>query len=152
MRPSALTSARARLIARAGLLCALASPAWASSASVSFPVRITLNQTGGGGAGSLPAAADPPASGMCINQALSQATRATVTVVCSTNQFVSIAPLPGAPYIGTHGGAYRYLLTPATLGPDDGPDWQAGTGTITTLQILHIKRSQWDITEIQISY
>ncbi len=131
MRPRHFTGARAGLIARAGLLCALASRAWASSASVSFPVNITLNQAGGGG-GAPPAVAKTPASGMCVNQALSQAARATVTVVCSTNQFVSIAPLPGAPYIGTHGGAFRYVLTPATLGPEDGPDWQAGTGTITT--------------------
>jgi hypothetical protein len=150
MHPCDPKTAVARLMACAGLLFAPVLPAAASSATASFPVSITLSNPSAGG---VPPMVNVPANATCVNQALSHAAHATVTVVCSTNQFVSIAPLPGAPYIGTHGGALRYALTPGKpLQPDGDLAWQVGTGTVTTLQVERRKWDLWDITEIQISY
>lgn len=150
MRPRNPKTAVAKLIACAALLWAPVVPALAGSATPSFPVNITLNSPAAGGAPAQPAAT-APAGGICVNQALSRAAHATVTVVCTVNQFVNIAPAPGMPYLGTHGGAYRYLLTQAAFLPDDDV-WEAGTGTVTTLQIVPRKHTRWDIAEIQISY
>ncbi|NJS35282.1 MAG: hypothetical protein HC765_00765 [Brachymonas sp.] len=43
--------------------------------------------------------------GICISSSLSQVTNAIVRVTCQGNQFVSIEPQPGRPFVGTHGGA-----------------------------------------------
>ena len=75
-------------------------------------------------------------SALCVSQSLSQSTGALVQVVCSTGQFVSIGPRPGAPFAGVHGGAFSYYLNPA-------PDFQLegsrsvmqGTGTVTEYRV-----------------
>lgn len=56
-----------------------------------------------------------PAVGICTSQALSVATGALVRVACSSSQFVGIEPAPGQPFVGVHGGAYRYSLRQAPL-------------------------------------
>jgi hypothetical protein len=130
----------------------LAAPALAGTATGQFPVRITLANPLYANAPAGAAAGAAATGAFCVNQALSQATQATVTVVCSTNQFVSIQPVPGASFLGTDAGAYRFLLRPDVYAQPADLTWQAGMGTITTLQIVRKKRSQWEITEIQISY
>ncbi len=152
MRPRRPHRTPARLVACAGLLIGCAGPAQAGTASAQFPVRITLTNPLYANAPAGAAAGAAVAGSFCVNQALSQATQATVTVTCSTNQFVSIQPVPGTSFLGTDGGAYRFLLPPNVYAQPADLTWQAGTGTITTLQIVRKKRSQWEITEIQISY
>jgi len=80
---------------------------------------------------------DPGKSALCVSQSLSQATGALVQVICSTGQFVSIGPRPGAPFAGVHGGAFTYYLNPS-------PDFQLdgsrsvmqGTGTVTEYRVF----------------
>lgn len=52
--------------------------------------------------------ASPAAAGVCISQTLSEKNGATVRVVCESGQFVSISPLPGGRFAGSHGGAYSF--------------------------------------------
>jgi hypothetical protein len=93
------------------LLAALAAtsvPALGGSSSSTVPVNITLTT---GLAPPLPQPqppVTPPASGVCTSASLSESTGAVVRVVCSSGQFVSISPNPGAPFVGTHGGAYDF--------------------------------------------
>ncbi len=152
MRRSRPHGRHARLIACAGLLCALAAPAQAGSATGQFPVRITLTHPLYAGASIGAPAGAPVGGGYCVNQAMSQATQATVTVVCSTNQFVSIQTAPGGSFLGTDAGAFRFMLRPGVYAQPSDLTWQAGMGTITSLQVVRKKRDPWEITEIQISY
>jgi hypothetical protein len=94
-------------------LCLLAAsaaaslPALGGSSSGTVPVNITLTT----GLPPLPQPqppVTPPASGVCTSASLSESTGATVRVVCSSGQFVSISPNPAAPFVGTHGGAYDF--------------------------------------------
>jgi hypothetical protein len=147
-----LLQRRSRLIACGGLLWALAAPALAGSATGQFPVQITLANPlfAGTPAGT---AGGPAIGSFCINQAMSQATQATVTVVCSTNQFVSIQPIPGSAFVGVpNGGAYRFLLKPDMLAAPNEQSWPAGTGTVTTMEVSRVKHGKWEIEEIQINY
>jgi len=138
-----------RLIACAGLLSLTTAAAYAGTAGSTFPVNITLNN---------PLAGIPTAPaivsnyGFCINQSLSRATNAVVTVTCSNNQFVSIQPMPNAPLLGSHGGAHRLMLHSFTNSRFEDITWSEGSGTITTMQISHKKRQQWEIMEVQVSY
>ena len=92
--------------------------------SGTFRVNISVNDVAGN-------------SALCVSQSLSQATGALVQVVCSTGQFVSIGPRPGAPFAGVHGGAFTYYLSSA-------PDFQLnssrsvmqGTGTVTEFRVF----------------
>lgn len=138
-----------------GLLCLLPA-AYAGSANSTFPVNITLAKpqlTGVNVGNATPSQASPTAGSYCVNQSLSQATQATVTVTCSTNQFVSISPAPGQGFrAGTHGGAFLFMLRPGVQSDVDDLTWQSGAGTITTLQISRRNWKLWDILEVQVSY
>jgi hypothetical protein len=84
-------------------------PALGGSGSSTVPVNISL------GTGQTPPVAQPPVappSGVCTSASLSESTGAIVRVVCSSGQFVSISPQPGAPFAGTHGGAYEFYWPP----------------------------------------
>lgn len=123
------------------------APSWAG-ASGAVTVGITLSRSGVAAPSSSSTAAPlAPASGLCRSRTLSEATGASVEVACRTGQFVSIAPQPGAPYLGVHGGAFRYSIAlrtelavwemavtgePATLG------W----GTVTALRIYDLTPPQ----------
>jgi len=95
-----------------------------------FRVNIDLNDPAG-------------KSALCVSQSLSQSTGALVQVVCSTGQFVSIGPRPGAPFAGVHGGAFTYYFSPT-------PDFQLegsrsvmqGAGTVTEYRVY--SRDQYD--------
>jgi hypothetical protein len=90
-------------------------------------------------------------SGQCTSQSLSQQTNATVTVTCSTNEFVSIEAIPGKPYVFTHGGAHRWLPRSASQMAGEGisqagiwreGSWGIGAGTITGLRVLRVSDAQ----------
>lgn len=148
MRASPFPGMCGRLMACGGLACALvaalAASAQAGTITAQFPVQITL-------ANPL-FAANAAAGTFCVNQALSQASQATVTVVCSTNQFVSIQPVAGNAFVGTHDGAYRFLLKPDLLVPPGEAAGTAATRTVTTLQVYRTRQGKWEITEVEISY
>ena len=79
---------------------------------------------------------DPGKSALCVSQSLSQATGALVQVICSTGQFVSIGPRPGAPFAGVHGGAFTYYLNPASNFQLEGSrSVMQGTGTVTEYRV-----------------
>ncbi len=98
-------------------------PALAGTTQAAFAVQIQLS--------------NPALSGYCINQTLSQSTRAVVTVVCASNQFVSIEPQPGKSFLGTDGAAYRFMFEPTALISADDPLWYIGAGTITAMHVSH---------------
>jgi hypothetical protein len=109
------------LLALAALSISLECAAGVGSGT--FRVSITVNDPAG-------------KSALCVSQSLSQATGALVQVICSTGQFVSIGPRPGAPFAGVRGGAFTYYLSPT-------PDFQLdssrsvmqGTGTVTEYRV-----------------
>ncbi len=114
------------------LAAGLASASTAATTFGSFSVNIRLNES---------------SSGLCISSSLSQQTNALVKVTCQGNQFVSIEPRAGRPFVGTHGGAFRFAFSNATPMPPaflgDGPaidDW-IGSGTVTALRVLNLTES-----------
>lgn len=101
----------------------------AGTGSGTFSVNITLANPGTPGA---------PPSGICVSQTLTELSGALVQVVCSTEQVVSISPLPGAPFIA-HGGAYTYYLSMGTGSRLAGlSGLPAGTGTVTEYRIYDL--------------
>ena len=87
--------------------------------------------------------------GVCINQSLSEKTNAVVRVVCGSGQFVSITANPNARFLGTHGGAFRYVLSPATIysnsqSIDQGSllDFYPGSGTVTAWHVYNVDGSE----------
>lgn len=121
-------------------MLAWAVPAWCGTAQASFGVQIQLNNGGAKGLSS----GDPNgvnSGGYCINEVLSGETNAVVTVVCNSNQFVSIEARPGNPFLGTHGGAYRFFLGTDTLPTrsvfsSDNAVWFSDYGTPTSMRIF----------------
>lgn len=101
---------------------------FAGQASSSFNVQIALNQPGSGSQ-----------AGICVSQTLSEQTNALVKVVCSSGQFVSIVPRPGKPFLGLHGGAFRYTYGGGHLptSPNSNGGFHPGTGTVTALRIYN---------------
>jgi hypothetical protein len=80
---------------------------------------------------------------LCVSQSLSQSTGALVQVTCSTGQFVSIGPRPGAPFAGVHGGAFTYYLAPApNFQLDTSRSVMQGAGTVTEYRVY--SRDQYD--------
>ena len=104
------------------------------SISLSKPGFVVPPGTGGSAAGVI----QPAAS--CVSESLSAQNNALVRVVCATGQFVSIEPAPGKPFLGTHGGAFRFNMgagTVTSLGSYNAGNPYLGTGTITALRIYN---------------
>lgn len=120
----------------------VALPLGAATANATFNVNITLN----------PSVVDV---GVCVSSTLSAQTNALVKVVCGSDQFVSIEPLPGKPFLGTHGGANRYVFAPNTVIPyallPGEPDPHTGRGTITSLRVLNVNALH-DRLELLVSF
>jgi hypothetical protein len=86
---------------------------------------------------------------ICVSQSLSEQANAVVRVVCGTSQFVSITPNPNARLLGSHGGAFNYVLgsgrassessSGGVLGQSN--DFYPGTGTVTALRIYNVDGS-----------
>jgi len=138
-------------------LGALAAPGGAATTNGSFNVNINLLVPGG--------APTPPPSGgggtpsgvtdLCVSQTLSDATGATVRVVCSTGQFVSIEADQSQPYrLGVHGGAYRFYFAngmPASLRFVGGATPWVGPGTVTSLRVNYLEDLD-GIIEMQVGF
>jgi hypothetical protein len=100
-----------------------------------------------------PVQVSAPSTGICTSQSASSATQAVVRVVCSTGQFVSIESSPGRPFVGTHGGAYRFNFGPGLPTPALASNFNLniGAGTVTALRIVHTNGSQAPI-EMLVSF
>ncbi|MDB5966764.1 MAG: hypothetical protein JWQ72_3264 [Polaromonas sp.] len=118
----------------------------AATASGFLTVTISLDNPNGAipaipatGATPAPVAAKTTslaASGVCISQTLSEQTNSMVQVACGNGQFVNISPIPGRPFLGTHGGAFRYNFSGLTSAfGTDSP--YTGGGTVTALRIYN---------------
>lgn len=112
-----------------------------------LPTQPTLPvpDTGAGGGGGLPVSppvlsATVPPNGICS----SQANGATVRVVCSSGQFVSIDAVPGQPFTLTHGGTYRFSFGPGLPLPALASNLglNIGAGTVTALRILSVSSGE----------
>ena len=93
-------------------------------------------------------------AGLCTSQTLSQAAGAIVRVACATGQFVSIEVDPAKPFLGTHGGAYRFNFADGLAKPQDGYggiNSFLDAGTVTALRILNTSRGPGPI-ELLISF
>ena len=82
-------------------------------------------------------------AGLCTSQTLSQVTSALVRVACTSGQFVNIEVDPAKPFLGVHGGAYRFSFGPGLVWPQHGyggisPSLDAGT--VTALSIPSANR------------
>lgn len=109
------------LLALAALSTSLECAAGVGSGT--FRVNISVNDPAGN-------------SALCVSQRLGQATGAMFQVICSTGQFVSIGPRPGAPFAGVHGGAFTYYLNPASNFQLEGSrSAMQGTGTVTEYRV-----------------
>ncbi len=84
--------------------------------------------------------ASVPPSGICTSASASGSTNATVRVVCSSGQFVSIEAAPGQPFAGTHGAAHRFNFGPGLPLPAMAAAFgmNIGAGTVTALRILNV--------------
>lgn len=135
-----------RLIGLCLLLTSAAALAQHTSAA-SFQVRIQLTVPGS-------PAAEPGAR--CETQSLTSAPNALVRVVCDSGRFVSIGPDPRKPFVGSHGGAYRFHLQASAVASallDDGidPYWW-GRGTVTAMRIYGAPRDPTDPLEMMVSF
>ncbi len=140
MRALFLSTATALLTGFVGV------PVGAATANATFNVNITLN----------PSVVDVGVGvGVCVSSTLSAQTNALVKVVCGSDQFVSIEPLQGKPFLGTHGGAHRYVFAPNTVIPyallPGEPDPHTGRGTITSLRVLNVNALH-DRLELLVSF
>lgn len=118
-----------RLLALAGA-CA-ASAVHAGQTSADFTVRVTLNE-------------------ICVSALLSAQTQAEVKVFCPTGQFVQIEAAPDKPFLGTHGGAFRFSLPQAAL-PSGvvfaNADPLLGSGTYASLRITNLQENAVEIQD-----
>jgi hypothetical protein len=120
------------------------APSWAGAAAGSFAVGITLNNPSSPSSSSNPSVAQPAAGqDVCFSRSLSGLTRARVEVTCSTGRFVSIDAVPGLPFLGVHGGAFRYVVPFVA----EATAWQAGDagavqGTVTMLRVYDLTRPE----------
>jgi hypothetical protein len=136
----------------AWIALALAAPGcWAGSASGQFEVSIVLLKP------SLLPPVTPSArfqqalsqvaarrGDSCISESFSQAAQAAVRVTCSTGYFVSIEPLLGLPFLGTHGGAFRFRS-----GPSDGALRQSTGASPNDVGAAPFKTQQVDMSSGQ---
>ncbi len=122
------------------LLCTSMAIGHAATTAGQFSVNITL--TGADKSSGVNTAAQS-APGVCVSQTLSEQTIAVVRVVCGTGQFVSITANPNARFLGTHGGAPRFVLSQGSassgsqiVGQGRTNDFYPGTGTVTYSSVL----------------
>jgi hypothetical protein len=112
-----------------------ASVCMAGAGSGTFGVNISL-ATGYAGA--------PEAAGVCISQTLSEQNGATVRVVCESGQFVSISPVPGGRFVGTHGGAYTYYFGSTFRGINIAGfgEFANGAGSVASFRVFGVTESE----------
>ena len=125
------------------------APSWAGSTDKSVTVGITLSQPVAAGVTSVPP--QPPQqaqrAGVCYSRSLSEKTGASVQVVCDSGQFVSIEAVPGQPFLGVHGGAFRYSMSidrdrsVYDAAAKDPFGWRTGWGTVTMLRLYDVQHA-----------
>jgi hypothetical protein len=121
------------------------APSWAGSGAENFTVGITLSPPGGSGFVAGPS--QPPRPGVCYSRSLSEKTGASVQVVCDSGQFVSIEAVPGQPFLGVHGGAFRYSMSIDRdrslyeAAAKDPFGWRTGWGTVTMLRLYDVQHA-----------
>lgn len=123
----------------------------AATSAGQFSVNIALT-----GAAANTAQQSPP--GVCISQTLSERTNAMVRVVCGTRQFVSITANPNARFLGTHGGAFNYVVTAGNRYSDPlqnsevgASGFYPGTGTVTAWRIYNANGSE-ELLEVLLTF
>jgi hypothetical protein len=125
---------RAWLAVAAGLW---AGAAMAGSAPAFLNVSITLRSANTVVPGVTGGFRTPiPLPSACTSATLTEQANAVVRVVCATSQFVSIAPLSGKPFPGTHDGAFRYNLGTGATG-NATTTTTTGASTVTGLRIYN---------------
>jgi hypothetical protein len=125
------------------------APSWAGSDAKNVTIGITLSQPGGSGVGPIspPPPSQPPRAGVCYSKSLSDKTGASVQVVCDSGQFVSIEAVPGQPFLGVHGGAFRYSMSIDRdrslyeAAAKDPFGWRTGWGTVTMLRLYDVQHA-----------
>ena len=125
------------------------APSWAGSTDKSVAVGITLSQPGGSAVTPVPPQPAQPSqrAGVCYSRSLSEQTGATVQVVCDSGQFVSIEAVPGQPFLGVHGGAFRYSMSIDRdrslyeAAAKDPFGWRTGWGTVTMLRLYDVQHA-----------
>ena len=85
-------------------------------------------------------------SGICTSSALNRATNAYVLVTCEGKEFVGIEARPGRPFVGTHGGAYRYTFSGTSLpmlaaASASSLGDRVGLGTVTAFRVMNLTES-----------
>jgi hypothetical protein len=84
---------------------------------------------------------------VCYSKSLSEKTGASVQVVCDSGQFVSIEAVPGQPFLGVHGGAFRYSMSidrdrsVYDAAAKDPFGWRTGWGTVTMLRLYDVQHA-----------
>lgn len=119
----------------------------ADQARSSFQVLVNLNpQNTASTQNTAQSTSGSTAQSICVSQSLSVQANAVVRVLCGTNQFVSITPNPTARLLGSHGGAFNYVLgagrtalqSESVGGLGLSNDFSPGTGTVTALRINNV--------------
>ena len=119
-------------------------PATLRNLLVLFGAFFSLNSHAGNAQGGFMVSVKLIGTGLCVNTTLSQLTNAIVRVTCQGNQFVSIEPRKGRPFLGVHGGAFRFVFSSGAavpgflLGDSGGSSNLIGQGTITALRVLDL--------------
>jgi hypothetical protein len=118
---------------------AAASACFAGSTSGVFGVNISLS-TGASGSSS-PGA---NGSGVCISQTLSEENRAVVRVTCNPGYFVSISPIPGARFSGSHGGAYSFYFGSSyrSVNVAGYGEFAHGAGSVAAYRVFGVTESE----------
>ena len=119
------------------------APASAGSSASSFAVSITLGAVAGTtpvppGSALVPVPQPQARPGVCYSRTLSEQTRARVEVTCSSDQFVSIEAIPGVPFLGVHGGAFRYSIPFVAETASWEADASGRTGAMGTVTMLRL--------------
>jgi hypothetical protein len=117
---------------------AAASACMAGSAGGTFGVNISLN---GGGSGP---STGGNSSGVCISQSLTEQNNAVVRVVCQSGQFVSITPIPGARFVGSHGGAYSFYFGSSyrSVNVAGYGEFAHGAGSVAAFRVFGVTESE----------
>jgi hypothetical protein len=110
----------------------------AGSASGTFGVNISLS-TGGSSSSQ-----GGNSSGLCISQSLTEQNNAVVRVVCQSGQFVSISPIPGGRFAGSHGGAYSFYFGSSyrAVNVAGYGEFAHGAGSVTSFRVFGVTESE----------
>lgn len=133
------------------LMCFGFATSQAATSAGQFSVNITVTGVGNN-------LNQQSAAGVCISQTLSGQTNAVVRVVCRTGQFVSITANPNARFLGTHGGAFNYVVTAGNRYSDPlqnsevgASGFYPGTGTVTAWRIYNANGSE-ELLEVLLTF